>query len=152
MSDPSTPAADPREVATSRLLPYPAEAVFSAFADPQRLARWWGPEGFTNTIQEFDFRPGGRWRVVMHAPNGADFANESEFVELDSPRRIVFRHLEPVHAFVMTLTLRPEAGGTRLGWSMCFDQAEEAARVRPFVVVANEQNLDRLEQELARPG
>ena len=30
--------------------------------DPARIARWWGPAGFTNTIHTFDFRPGGEWR------------------------------------------------------------------------------------------
>lgn len=53
----------------------PRGRVFDAFADPARLAQWWVPAGFTNTVTEFDFRPGGAWRLVMRAPDGAEFAN-----------------------------------------------------------------------------
>jgi uncharacterized protein YndB with AHSA1/START domain len=44
----------------SRVLPYPPEEVFEAFTRPDRLARWWGPRGFTNTSEAFEFTPGGR--------------------------------------------------------------------------------------------
>lgn len=49
-----------REILTVREFDAPRERVFEAFTDPARLARWWGPKGFTNTFQEFDLRPGGR--------------------------------------------------------------------------------------------
>ena len=68
-----------REIVSTRTFAAPRERVFEAFSDPTQLARWWGPKGFTNTIHEFDLRPGGMWRLVMHAPNGADYANESRF-------------------------------------------------------------------------
>jgi uncharacterized protein YndB with AHSA1/START domain len=45
----------------SRAIPASPSAVFTAFKDPSRLARWWGPDGFTNTIHVFDFTPGGVW-------------------------------------------------------------------------------------------
>src|SRR5688572_16859771 len=92
------------EVVSTRILAFPREAVFAAFADPAQLARWWGPNGFTNTISQFDLRRGGTWRVVMHASNGANFENTSEFVEIVPPERIVFDHLMPVHRFRMTMT------------------------------------------------
>jgi uncharacterized protein YndB with AHSA1/START domain len=57
--------ASDREIVTSRVLNARRELVFSAFSDRQRLARWWGPRGFTNTFHEFDLRPGGAWRFVM---------------------------------------------------------------------------------------
>ncbi|MGV8825206.1 hypothetical protein [Methylibium petroleiphilum] len=45
---------------TSRELPFSTTTVFGAIRDPQRLARWWGPAGFTNSFQTFEFVPGGR--------------------------------------------------------------------------------------------
>ena len=74
-----------REIASTRVFDAPRERVFRAFSDPQVLARWWGPDGFTSTFQEFDFRPGGAWRFVMQGPDGADYRNESEFIEVVSP-------------------------------------------------------------------
>ena len=49
-----------------RVLPYQPQPVFEAFARPELLAHWWGPNGFTNTFEVFEFRPGGRWKFVMH--------------------------------------------------------------------------------------
>ena len=46
--------------------------VFAAMNDPARVARWWGPDGFGNTMHQFDFRPGGTWLLTMHEPDGTD--------------------------------------------------------------------------------
>ena len=62
-------AAD-RMIVTSRVINAPRHLVFRAWTDPVSPARWWGPKGFTNTFHEFDLRPGGVWRFVMHGPDG----------------------------------------------------------------------------------
>lgn len=137
------------DLSTSRVLNAPPDAVFAAFRDPVRLARWWGPEGFRNTFDEFDFRPGGNWRFVMHGPNGADYRNHSVFAEIGA-ERIVFDHVS-APKFRMTLTFDTEPGGrTRLGWTQTFGSRDERDRIAAFAGAANEQNLDRLEAELAR--
>ena len=84
---PTSPIENPsdREIVNTRLFSAPREKVFEAFADPAQVARWWGPNGFTNTIQEFDLRIGGRWRLIMHAPNGTAYHNESEFTAVVKP-------------------------------------------------------------------
>lgn len=138
-----------REIVSTRLLPYPASQVFGAFTNDRVLATWWGPSGFTNTFQEFDPQPGGRWRFVMHGPDGADYPNESQFLEVSAPRRIVLRHLSRPE-FRMTITLADESGGTRITWRMLFATVEECASVRSYAPAANEQNFDRLEAVLAK--
>ena len=142
-------AASDREIVTTRVLAWPPERVFRAWTEPEHLARWWGPKGFTNTFQEFDPRPGGRWQFVMHGPNGADYPNQSVFVEIVKPERIVFDHLSGP-AFQVTATFAEEAGKTRLTFRMLFETAAECDKVKGFAVGANEENLDRLEAELAR--
>src|SRR6187399_1848131 len=97
-----------REIVSTRVVAAPPDDVFAAFADPIRLARWWGPSGFSNTIHELDLRPGGRWRLTMHGPDGTGYENESHFVEVERPRRIVFRHERPMHGFLMTMTFVEE--------------------------------------------
>ena len=136
-----------RELATSRLIEAPRERVFAALSDPARLARWWGPKGFRNTFQEFDLRPGGRWVFVMHGPDGRDYPNQSVFVEVKPPKRVVLRHVSSPR-FEMTITFEDERGRTRVGWRQLFETAAERARVARFAEVANEQNLDRLAAEL----
>jgi uncharacterized protein YndB with AHSA1/START domain len=137
------------EIVSTRVIAVPRGQVFAAFRDPTRLARWWGPQGFTNTFREFDLRPGGAWRFTMHGPDGKDYANECAFVEVVPPERVVFDHLETMHRFRMTITWDAEGGRTRVTWRMRFESPDECAKVRAFVPECNEQNLDRLEAELA---
>jgi uncharacterized protein YndB with AHSA1/START domain len=140
-----------REFVHSRWIDAPRERVFRAFSDPAHLARWWGPNGFSSTFQEFDLRPGGAWRFVMHGPDGTDYSNESVFAEVQAPERIVFDHLSG-HHFTMTLTFAEQGGGTLVGWRQVFDTAAERERIAPFVLQANEQNLDRLAAQVALVG
>jgi uncharacterized protein YndB with AHSA1/START domain len=148
-SDHTASTAD-REFVHSRLIDAPRAQVFAAIADPARLARWWGPNGFTSTFDVFEFRPGGTWRFVLHGPDGTDYPNENLFTDIVEPERIVLEHLSATHHFLMTITLTADGARTRVGWRQVFDTAEEKQRIADFVTPANEQNLDRLTAEVLR--
>ena len=137
-----------REYVCSRMFDFPRERVFRAFSDPEQLAKWWGPDGFTNTILKFDFRVGGDWHLTMHGPDGTDYRNESVFVEINEPERIVFDHLRTMHRFLMTMTYVEFDGKTRLTWRQRFESPQEWELVKAFVPAANEQNFERLEEHL----
>ena len=137
------------QIVSTRVFAASRDAVFGAFSDPERLKLWWGPNGFTNTFHEFDFRPGGAWKYVMHGPDGTDYANESEFVEIVRPERIVIDHLRPMHRFLMTMSFDDVDGQTRLTWRMRFDTTAEVDKLRPWIEPANEENFDRLAECLA---
>jgi uncharacterized protein YndB with AHSA1/START domain len=138
-----------REIVTTRVLNAPRELVFEAWTDPDQLAHWWGPKGFTNTFREFDMRPGGIWRFVMHGPDGVDYQNKSVFVEVVSPERIVFDHVSGPH-FQVVVTFAEQAAKTKLTFRMRFESVAECDKVKAFAVEANEQNFDRLEAQLAK--
>ncbi|MEZ4702527.1 MAG: SRPBCC domain-containing protein [Rhodothermales bacterium] len=123
-------------------------AVFAAISDPVRLARWWGPDGFTNTFEICEFEAGGRWIFTMHGPNGAAYANESVFEEIVPDTLVRIRHVSPPH-FVLTVALEPRGAGTLVTWEQVFADADVAERVRHIVEPSNEQNLDRLMVEVA---
>ena len=138
-------AHDPSAAArTERVLSASPREVFAAFERPDRLARWWGPSGFTNTFERFEFRPGGRWVFVMHGTNGASYPNESVFREIQPDVRIVIEHVVKPW-YTLTVTLAPRGGQTHLAWTQEFETPEAAAKLRHIVEPANEQNLDRLE-------
>jgi uncharacterized protein YndB with AHSA1/START domain len=144
------------EIVSSVLLDATPERVFDAYADATSLARWWGPAGFTSTFHEFAFRPGGRWRFDMHGPNGANYPNDSLFVEVVRPERIVLDHLNSPR-FRMFITLTPRGLQTEMVWRMRFETAEQREQLRHIVVPANEENYDRLgrllfQQEDGPPG
>jgi uncharacterized protein YndB with AHSA1/START domain len=131
---------------TSREIAASIEEVFAAFGNAERLARWWGPNGFTNTFHTFEFETGGRWIYTMHSPHGGNPGNESVF-ELVEPNKIVIRHIsQPL--YLLTIELKPSDTGTTVSWSQEFDDAEVARRIEKIVVPANEQNLDKLMTEL----
>lgn len=142
------PAAD-RTLATARLMAASPAQVYAAFVSPERLARWWGPKGFRNTFQVCELRPGGAWRFTMHGPNGVDYPNESRFEELVPGERVVIRHLNHPH-YTLTIALAAEGAGTRLSWRQVFERASVCEAVRSVAGPGNEDNLDRLEAELAR--
>jgi len=137
-----------REIVSTRVVGAARELVFKAFTDPDHLARWWGPQGFTNTFHEFDLRPGGTWRFVMHGPDGVNYQNKSVFVEIVKPERIAFEHVSGPQ-FQMTIALAEQGGKTKITWRMLFESAAECDKVKKFAVEANEQNFDRLEAELS---
>ena len=141
-----------REFIHSRLIDAPREQVFAAFANGVRLARWWGPNGFTSTFDVFEFRPDGAWRFVLHGPDGTDYPNENVFTDIVAHERIVLEHLSATHHFLMTITLTADGARTRVGWRQVFDTAAEKQRIEHYVTPANEQNLDRLAAEVLRGG
>lgn len=139
---------DERAFIHSRLIDAPRERVFKAFSEPEHLARWWGPNGFTSTFQTFELRPGGHWRFVMHGPDGADYPNENVFIEVVAPERLVLDHLSEDHHFLMTITFMPQGNKTLVGWRQVFDTAAHKDRIAGVVAEANEQNLTRLANEV----
>lgn len=144
------PPADPRDVLNQRHYPQPPAAVFAALADPTRLARWWGPAGFSNRFAVCEVRPGGDWRHTMRGPDGTEYPNEARFVRVEPPREWVIEHLNG-HHFELRVTLaEAPGGGTTLTWRQRFDTAAHRDAIAGFVHGANEQNLDRLAAELAR--
>jgi uncharacterized protein YndB with AHSA1/START domain len=79
-----------REFTLTRWFDAPRERVWRAWTDPQELAAWWGPHGYTNPVVEADMRPGGRLRIVMRSPDGVDFPAVGEFLAVEPPSRLVF--------------------------------------------------------------
>lgn len=131
----------------TREFPVAPDAVFSAIQDPKRLARWWGPNGFTNTFQEFQFHVGGSWLFTMHGPDGAAYPNQSEFIEIVPHSLVRIRHVN-LPCFELTISLEPSANGTLVSWVGVFENEQFAEKMRQFLESANEQNLDRLAVEL----
>src|SRR5215470_16168806 len=93
-----------RSDSRSKILPASPTDVFGAMSDPARIARWWGPAGFTNTIHQFEFQPGGRWLLTMRGPDGKDYPNESRFARIEPDKTFEIEHLSG-HHFVLTIGL-----------------------------------------------
>lgn len=137
------------ELVAARVYDAPRELVFRAWTEPEHLAQWWGPNGFTNTFHEFDLKPGGDWRFTMHGPDGTDYANHIVFEEIAEPERIVLLHLSG-HRFHVTALFDDVAGKTRVTFRQQFESAADFDKVKHICEEGNKQNLDRLGAQLAK--
>ncbi len=147
---------DPQEptIVLTRLIAAPPTLVWQALTNPSYLHRWWGPNGFTITTETFHFRVGGKWRFVMHGPDGVDYPNEKVFRAIEPERLIVSTHGDGqnVHA-EQTIRLAPRADGkkTELTMTMRFDSlaARDAVIEKYHAVEGGQQTLARLADTLA---
>jgi uncharacterized protein YndB with AHSA1/START domain len=105
------------------LISAPREAIWAAFADSKAWISWLPPSGMHGTMEHFDFRPGGRYRLRLtydlpspstqgKASDDSDIA-EGRFVEIDPLHRIVqeveFPSDDPAFAGTMRMTWLLEA-------------------------------------------
>jgi uncharacterized protein YndB with AHSA1/START domain len=115
-----------REIVMSRVFDAPRELVFEAHSKCEHLRHWWGRGNPLDC--EMDFRPGGTYRFVEHAPDGNDYAFRGEYREIVAPERIVYTfEFEgmPGHVCVDTLVLEERDGKTTLTATSVFDTVEE---------------------------
>ncbi|WP_197491464.1 SRPBCC domain-containing protein [Methylomonas methanica] len=136
---------------TTRNISAEPSAIFAAIKDPNRLVKWWGPSGFSNRFEEFEFKPGGKWVFDMVGPDGTVYPNESVFEKIETGRLVVIRHVCQPH-FTLSITLEPVPEGTLVHWQQLFVDASVANTVRHIVEPSNEQNLDRLTAEVIQPA
>ena len=146
------------ELVTTRLFDAPRALVYEARADPQQLVQWWGPDGFTTTVQEMDIRPGGTWRLTMHGPDGTAYPNKSTFTEVVAGERVVYSHSGgrkggPGALFRSTMTFAAEGPGkSRVTLRMLFPSVEQRdAVIRSYGAAEGaRQTLNRLAALLKR--
>jgi len=81
-----------REVTVTRVFDAPREVVWKAWTEPEQLARWWGPHGWSTAPGdvEMDVRPGGGFRVSSVSVDGGAMTTEGVYREVVEPERLVF--------------------------------------------------------------
>lgn len=144
-----------REIFITRTFNAPRELVFKVWTDPEHIAHWWGPTGFTTTVHEMDVRPGGVWRLTMRDSNGVDYPNRSVFEEVVPPARLVFTNgwdrEENQEQFRVTVEFEDQGDKTLISMRMVFGSVEACRKVveQYGAIEGNRQTLDRLEAYLA---
>lgn len=125
------------EIRITRVYDAPVALVWDAWTDPQRVAQWWGPRGFTITTHSTDLRVGGSWEFTMHGPDGTDYPNFMRYRVVEQRARLVYDHgassadVKPM--FRVTAAFRDVGGKTELDLRMVLATAEEAAQTRAII-------------------
>jgi uncharacterized protein YndB with AHSA1/START domain len=146
-----------RELTLTRVFDAPRALVFKMWTDPKHLSQWWGPKGFTNPVCELDLHPDGALRIVMRAPNGAEFPMKGVFREIVAPERLVFTNIavdqdgNHIIEGLTTVTFTELGGKTKLTLhTTAAALTAQAARMIEGMDAGWTQSIDKLEAYLPR--
>ncbi len=144
-----------REILISRVFDATPDRVFRAHVDPRALAEWWGPEEYQNTVDRWEPRSGGAWRIVQRAPDGTEHPFRGVFQEIVPAKRLTWTfEYEPAagHIATQALTFDPAPGGkTKLTVRVRFDnQADRDGMLASGMEWGMRQSYEQLDDVLAR--
>jgi uncharacterized protein YndB with AHSA1/START domain len=146
-----------RELTLTRVFDAPRSLVFKLWTEPEHMAQWWGPKGFTNPVCELDARPGGAIRIHMRAPDGTLHPMSGTFREVVAPERLVFTAVaedlegHPLLEALTTVTFAAHGGKTTVTvHAKAVGIAPIAAQMLDGMQAGWTQSLERLAALLAR--
>lgn len=126
----------PNEIYLTREYDAPVKTVWDAWTDPEQVAKWWGPRGFTLTTHRKELRPGGIWDYTMHGPDGVDYPNKTLYHEVEECKKLVYDHgghEDRPSLFRVTVLFSESNGKTTMEMTMTLPTAEEAEATRKFI-------------------
>lgn len=140
------------EIKIIRVYDAPVKLVWEAWTDPQQVAKWWGPRGFTLTTHSKDLRVGGHWHYTMHGPDGVDYPNKTIYYEVEKYSRLVYDHGgndEQKPLFRVTVNFSESKGKTTMDMTMTLPTPEAATEIKKFIKKAGgNATWDRLAEYL----
>lgn len=119
-----------RELTVSRVIEAPPERVYEAFVDPDELAEWMHPPGFSAEVHHLDPEEGGTYRISMQGESG-------EMADHSHSYTGVFEELVPGERIVQTESPEGEAGGMdgEMTVTISFDEVEDGTAVHVLLEV-----------------
>lgn len=140
------------EIRITRIYDAPVQAVWDAWTDPEQVAQWWGPRGFTLTTHSKDLKPGGSWNYTMHGPDGVDYPNQTYYLEVEQCSKLVYDHggyEDRPPLFRVTVLFSEIDGKTKMDMTMTLASPEAAEETRKFIKKAGgDATWDRLAEYL----
>ena len=145
-----------REIAITRVFDAPRDLVFGAWIDPKAIGQWWGPRGFSTTTHAMEVHAGGKWKYIMHGPDGTNYPNEVRYEEVEIPERIIYlvtggTEDDDTHTHRVIVEFRDKGAGTEISMRMIFPSAAERDHVVNVygAVQGLNETTDRLGEHLA---
>ena len=139
-----------RELVIKRVFNAPRELMFAVWTDPKHVVQWWGPNGFSTTVQEMDVRPGGLCRYSMRSPDGHDYPFDGHYLEVVKPERLVSEgtiHGVPSQVVWTEVTFAEQEGHAKVTVRQVYSFESAATRGAP---IGWNQQLDRLTAYLTK--
>ena len=155
-NDRTTVYTEGQELVFERIFEAPRELVWKVITDPERVTNWWGPDGYTTTVETMDVRPGGKWRWINHTTAGEDVPFKGEYLEVVPPERLVQTEIWDVPGFddraaINTLVLEDLGGRTKFVARSRFPSVEDLEGALANGMIGGAlQSYDRLAEEIAK--
>lgn len=140
---------DAPTVAYERRVNAAPELAWKAWTQPDLFARWFGPDGFTITVQEMDVRPGGRSRFLMHGPDGTDYTNRMVYRAVEPHARLDYLHGADIDndpsAFEVDVIFTPDGGGTVIRMRSRFPSMEAREAIKAYnAIELGKQTMEKM--------
>jgi uncharacterized protein YndB with AHSA1/START domain len=145
------------ELVITREFKAPRALLFEALSKPEHVKRWYGLRQLTMPVCEMDFRPGGKWRYVLHdTAHSMDHAFSGEYKDIDAPVRIVSSERYeaiPNSDYLATVTLEEAGGTTTLTSHLTYQsKAHRDGHVMSGMEAGMQETYERLDDLLASLG
>lgn len=141
-------------ITITRIYDAPLAAVWDAWTVAEQVSQWWGPRGFTLSIHDRDLKSGGHWHYTMHGPEGTDYENTTQYLEVLPLQKLVYDHgghQDRPPLFRVTAQFRELGVRTEMSMEMAFASAEIAQEMKGHIRQAGgETTWDRLGEFLAK--
>jgi uncharacterized protein YndB with AHSA1/START domain len=142
------------EISITRIYDAPVDAVWNAWTDPEQVAHWWGPRGFTITTHSKDLRPGGQWHYTMHGPDGVNYPNRTMYFEVEEHSKLVYDHgaaEDQPPLFRVTVLFSKSGNKTKMEMTMAFSSPESREQaLKNIKAHSGNATWDRLAEYLAQ--
>lgn len=129
-----------------RRLNAPAEKVYAAWTDPEKIVKWFGPDSGPVTRAETDLRVGGRYTIAFNTEDGQHHQVSGVYREVVPNEKLVFTwawHTTQERESLVTITVKPDGAGSILTLlhEKFFDEAARDGHKRGW-----SGSLDKLEK------
>ena len=156
----ATAARSETNLTLTREFNFPRDLVWTAWTEPEHIAQWFGPEGYSTRVEEYEFKTGGQFKYVMVGPDGNEYPGTSVFKEITPKDRIVAtddfsdnyveKNPDVPSGMIVTETFEDLGKRTKVTISIDHKSAEDKRKHEEMGVVAGwGSTLDKLEKHLA---
>jgi uncharacterized protein YndB with AHSA1/START domain len=141
-----------QETEVRRLFDVPREKLFRVMNDAQHIPEWWGPANLKTTVEQYDAKPGGSWRILQQDEDGSLHGFRGVFHDVQSPARMVLTFEYegmPGHVSMQTFTFEDLNGKTLLREHTVFQSvADRDGMVQAGMEVGINSTMQRLDKIL----
>lgn len=131
----TTQTTSKKELSIERVFDAPRQLVWDVWTTPEHIAQWYGPQGFSTSVESMDFQPGGNWKYVMRSPDGREMPIIGVFREIVEPEKIVTEDAYPGKTedgkdkfLITTVTFQEQENQCQLTMHILFPTEEDCAQ------------------------